>query len=96
VAAEQPGRRGEGIIPKLKLIDQVREVLQLKHYAIRTERCYSGWIRRCVRCHNMKSRQDLTGRDAKITEFLSNLAVNGHVAASTQNQAFQAPVKDVK
>ena len=82
----------EGIIanPKLKLLDQVREVLRLKHYAIRTETCYCDWIGRYIRFHNMRSRDELNGGEAKIELFLSDLAVNGHVAASTQNQAFNA------
>ena len=78
----------EGILPNpnLKLMDQVREVLRLKHYAIRTERSYCGWIRRYIRFHNMHSRKDLAGGESKIESFLSDLAVNGHVAASTPNQ----------
>jgi hypothetical protein len=76
--------------PKLKLLDQVREVMRLKHYSIRTERSYCDWIRRYIRFHRMRSREDLGGGEAKIEEFLSDLAVNGHVAASTQNQAFNA------
>jgi hypothetical protein len=42
--------------PKLKLMDQVREVLRVKHYAIRTEQAYCDWIRRYVRFHGMRSR----------------------------------------
>jgi site-specific recombinase XerD len=76
--------------PKLKLMDQVREVMRLKHYAIRTEKCYCDWIWRFVRFHGMKSRADLSPGTAKIEEFLSDMAVNGHVAVSTQNQAFNA------
>ncbi len=47
--ASQPPS-SEAIIPnpKLKLMDQVREVMRLKHYSIRTERSYSDWIRRYV------------------------------------------------
>jgi integron integrase len=89
----QADRAGlEGIIPnpKLKLLDQVREVMRLKHYAIRTERSYIDWIRRYVRFHKMGARSDLEGGEPKIELFLSDLAVNGHVAASTQNQAFNA------
>src|SRR5258708_7011367 len=84
--------RRERIVPnpKLKLLDQVREVMRLKHYSIRTERCYSDWVRRYVVFHGMKSRADLEGGEAKIERFLSDLAVNGKVAASTQNQAFSA------
>lgn len=84
--------RGDRIVPnpKLKLLDQVREVMRLKHYSIRTERCYCDWIRRYIRFHHMGSREELVPGEAKIEEFLSELAVNGHVAASTQNQAFNA------
>jgi Phage integrase, N-terminal SAM-like domain len=88
-----PGSQGkraagfEAVVPnpKLKLMDQVREVMRLKHYAIRTETCYCDWIRRFVRFHGMKSRADLSTGTAKIEEFLSDMAVNGHVAVSTQN-----------
>ena len=74
--------------PKLKLLDQVREVMRLKHYSIRSEPSYGDWIRRYVQFHQMQSRDDLQGAEAKIELFLSDLAVKGHVAASTQNQAF--------
>ena len=74
--------------PKLKLLDQVREIMRLKHYSIRTERSYCDWIRRYIHYHRMRSREDLQGAEPKIEEFLSDLAVNGQVAASTQNQAF--------
>jgi hypothetical protein len=76
--------------PKLKLLDQVREVMRLKHYSIRTERCYCDWIRRYIKFHGMRSREDLQKAEPKIEQFLSDLAVNGHVSASTQNQAFNA------
>src|SRR6266478_7296079 len=80
----------EGILPnpKLRLMDQVREVMRLKHYSIRTERCYSDWIRRYIHFHKMRARKDLSEAEPKIELFLSDLAVNGKVAASTQNQAF--------
>jgi hypothetical protein len=74
--------------PKLKLMDQVREVLRIKHYAIRTEQPYCDWIKRYVRFHKMRSREDLFPGTDKVELFLSDLAVNEHVAASTQNQAF--------
>jgi hypothetical protein len=74
--------------PKLKLMEQTREVLRLKHYAIRTERCYCDWIKRYIHFHHMKVRDDLfAGPEARIEEFLSDLAVRGQVAASTQSQA---------
>jgi integron integrase len=76
--------------PKLKLLDQVREVMRLKHYAIRTETAYCDWIKRFIKFHGMRSRQELQPAEAKMELFLSDLAVNGKVAASTQNQAFNA------
>ena len=62
--------------PKLKLVDQVREVMRLKHYSIRTERCYCDWIRRYIKFHGMRSREDLQGAEPKIEQFLSDLAVD--------------------
>jgi integrase len=77
--------------PKLKLLDQCREVMRLKHYSIRTERCYCDWIRRYIHFHKMRLREELTQEPkAKIELFLSDLAVNGQVAAATQNQAFNS------
>jgi hypothetical protein len=74
-------------------MDQVREVLRLKHYSIRTERTYCDWIKRSIHFHQMKLRDELLENpDAKIEEFLSDLAVNGQVATSTQNQAFNGPL----
>lgn len=75
--------------PKLKLLDQVREVLRLKHYSIRTETAYCDWIQRYIKLHGMKCREELIPGTAKVEAFLSDLAVNGHVAASTQNQGFK-------
>ena len=76
--------------PKLKLLDQVREVLRIKHYAIRTEQAYCQWIRRYIKFHGMRSREELLPGTEKVELFLSDLAVNGQVAAATQNQAFNA------
>ena len=64
--------------------------MRLRHYSIRTERCDCDWIRRYVQLHGMKSRVDLEGGEAKIELFLGDLALQGQVAASTQNQAFNA------
>ena len=89
----QPGRVGFDAVvpnPKLMLLEQVREVLRLRHYSIRTEQSYCDWIRRYIRFHQMKTRAELSPGEAKVEQFLSDLAVNGRVAASTQNQAFNA------
>jgi integron integrase len=90
---DRRGRRAGCLItpnPKLKLLDQVREVMRLKHYSIHTERSYSDWVRRYVKFHRMRQREELVPGSAKVELFLSDLAVNGRVAASTQNQAFNA------
>src|SRR5712671_287742 len=82
----------EGKPDKPRLLDQVRAVLRLHHYSIHTERTYLDWIKRFVQFHGMRSREDLAGGEAKIEAFLTNLAVQGKVAASTQNQAMNALV----
>src|SRR5512138_2495115 len=71
--------------PRLKLLDQIREVMRLKHYSIRTERSYCDWVKRFVRFHQMRSREEMFPAEPKIEAFLSDLAVNGNVAVSTQN-----------
>src|SRR5262245_40674997 len=75
-----------------KLLDEVRQVLRLHHYSIHTERSYVEWIKRFARFHSMRSRADLFPAEPKIEAFLTDLAVNGHVAAATQNQAMNALV----
>ena len=85
--------RAELIVPnpKLKLLDQMREVMRLKHYSIRTEQCYCEWVRRYIKFHGMKGREELlVDAKGKVELFLSDLAVNRHITASTQNQAFNA------
>ncbi|MCH8292256.1 integron integrase [Candidatus Poribacteria bacterium] len=74
--------------PKKKLLDQVRDAIRLKHYSIRTEEVYVNWIRRYIFFHNIRHPKEMGARE--IEEFLTHLAVNENVAASTQNQAFSA------
>lgn len=68
----------------------VRETLRLKHYAYRTETTYMHWIRRFVKYHDERKPSTMGASD--IHAFLSHLAVNLDVAASTQNQALNAIV----
>src|SRR5919109_1277609 len=75
-----------------KLLDEVRKVLRLHHYSIHTERSYVEWIIRFARFHGIRSRADLFPAEPKIESFLTDLAVNGNVAAATQNQAMNALV----
>lgn len=74
--------------PPRKLLDQVRDVIRLKHYAYRTEETYVAWIRRYILFHNKRHPKDMGS--AEIEAFLSHLAVQEKVAAATQNQAFSA------
>lgn len=71
-----------------KLLDRVRGKLRLKHYSIRTEEGYVHWITRFIVFHDKKHPLEMGGPE--IEAFLTDLAVNGRVAASTQNQAFAA------
>ncbi len=71
-----------------KLLDQTRDVLRLKHYSLRTERTYCDWIERYIRFHGKKHPSDMS--EAEVGEFLTHLARDGDVAASTQNQALSA------
>ena len=78
-----------GDLPKpKKLLDQVRDVLRTKHYAYRTEQSYVDWIRRFILFHNKRHPQEM--REAEVEAFLTHLAVERHVSASTQNQALSA------
>ena len=78
--------------PSPTLIEEVRRVLRLHHYSIHTERAYVEWIVRFVRFYRMQSRADLVPAEAKIEAFLTDLAIQGKVAAATQNQAMNALV----
>lgn len=74
--------------PAPKLVDQVRAAIRLRHYSIRTEKAYVQWVIRYVRFHGMRHPLGLGARE--VTAFLSHLAVEGDVAASTQQQALSA------
>lgn len=71
-----------------KLLEQVRSLIRLKHYSIRTEDTYISWIKRYIYFHNKRHPKDMGENEVKA--FLTDLAVNRNVAASTQNQAFNA------
>lgn len=75
--------------PDLRLMDQVRQVLRYHHYAYRTEQAYCDWILRFIRFHGSRTHPKDMGK-AEIDSFLSHLATDLKVSASTQNQAFNA------
>jgi len=74
--------------PPKKLLDRVRDRIRFKHYSIRTEEAYASWIKRYILFHGKKHPADM-GK-TEIESFLTHLAVDLNVAASTQNQAFNA------
>ena len=65
-----------------KLLDQIRNKLRVKHYAIRTEEQYLHWIKRYILFHGKRHPKDMGA--AQIEAFLTNLAVADEVTASTR------------
>jgi integron integrase len=76
------------IEPRPKLLDSVRQAIRTPHYSDRTEKAYVHWIKRYIFFHN--KRHPLEMAEPEIAQFLSSLATEGRVSASTQNQAFNA------
>ena len=75
-------------MPSLKLLDQVRTVARLKHFSLRTEQAYVGWIRRFILFHNKRHPAEMA--EPEIRAFLANLAVHQKISASTQTVALSA------
>jgi len=71
-----------------KLLEQVSDVIRLKHYSYKTEKSYVNWIKRYILFHHERHPREMNGKE--IEEFLTYLAVEENVAASTQNQALNA------
>jgi integron integrase len=71
-----------------KLLHRVRDAIRLKHYSRRTEEAYVAWVRRYVVFHALQHPAELG--DRHVRAFLSHLAAEENVAASTQNQALSA------
>lgn len=71
-----------------KLLDQVRDVIRVKHYSDRTEESYVYWLRRYILFHDKQHPKEMGSTE--IEAFLTYLAVKERVAASTQNQALSA------
>jgi integron integrase len=77
-----------GPVPPLRLLDQVRHAIRLRHLSRETEKAYVGWVRRFILFHR-KRHPEMLG-EPEITAFLSSLALDRKVSASTQNQALSA------
>ena len=82
-----PGPPTVGVRPQ-GLIQRYREELQARHYARRTVKTYEQWLRRFLRFHQLRHPREMGS--AEVNAFLTHLAVEGQVSASTQNQALAA------
>jgi integron integrase len=71
-----------------QLLNQTRNLIRLRHYSIRTEEAYLRWIKEFILFHNKRHPAEMA--EAEVTQFLSHLATDRNVAASTQNQALSA------
>ncbi len=71
-----------------KLLDQLRAKIRLKHYSIRTEETYVQWCKRFILFHQKRHPTEMSVPE--VEQYLTYLAVDQNVAASTQNQAFSA------
>ena len=73
---------------KPKLLDQVRNLMRVKHLSRKTERAYVGYIREYILFHGKRHPKDIGVEE--IRTYLTHLATERNVAASTQNVAFNA------
>ena len=71
-----------------RLLDVLRQTLRVRHYSLRTEQQYVNWVRRFLRFHHHRHPREMGA--AEVSSFLTHLAVEGQVSASTQNQALSA------
>ena len=74
--------------PKLKFMEQCREAMRFHRLALRTEEAYLQWIKRFILFHGKRHPQEMG--EAEVQVFLTHLAADRLVAASTQNQALGA------
>lgn len=86
--ARETTPKQQGAAHKPKLLDQVRQAIRARHYSKRTERTYVDWIKRFIFFHGKRHPSEMA--EPEINQFLTDLAVNKKVSASTQNQALSA------
>lgn len=85
---EQDARVTGRVNKQPRLMDQVRARLRVKHYSLRTEQAYVGWIRRFILASGKRHPRNMGAED--VEAFLTRLATHRNVAAGTQNQALAA------
>jgi integron integrase len=88
LARPESGQGGRISAQPPRLLDRVRASLHARHYSLRTVQAYVGWIRRYIVFHGKRHPDQMGG--VEVGAFLSNLAIEGKVSASTQNQALAA------
>jgi integron integrase len=91
VAGQAPGVKGagpDGQAAPPRLLDRLRAEVRVRHYSLRTEQAYVDWARRYIRFHGLRHPQEMG--PVELTAFLTHLAVQRQVSASTQAQARSA------
>ena len=88
VPASEKSARPESAPKGKKLLDQYGEFLRNRHYSLRTEKTYIGWVRQYILFHNKRHPREMGV--AEINEFITHLVNQKSVSASTQNQAISA------
>ncbi len=86
----EPVTKNPAVENKPKLLDQVWEVIRMKHYSMKTEEAYVHWIKKYIFFHNKRHPKEMGEKE--INQFLTHLDVKEKVSASTQNQALYAIV----
>jgi integron integrase len=74
--------------PVSELMTQMSAALRSRHHSRRTDQAHCLWVRRFIRFHGVRHPADMA--EPEINAFLTHLAVDEHVSASTQNQALSA------
>ena len=77
-------------MPPSPFLQNLRDILRRKHYSFRTEETYVYWTKDFIRFHRLRHPADMN--ETHVVEYLTHLAVDRRVAASTQNQALNAVV----
>ena len=70
------------------LLNQVRDIMRTRHYSLQTEKTYIYWMKKYIFFHNVRHPKEMGANE--VGAFLTHLAVNDNVAATTQNQAMFA------
>jgi len=83
-----PTKDASTSVPPTRLLDRVRQAIRVRHYSPRTEESYIGWLKRFIVFHKRRHPDEMG--EAEIEAFLTFLADEGKVSASTQNQALAA------